>query len=65
MQKISSNENRPGRVAHPSGRVEKVPILSLRAKRSNLNFVQIIVIEIASSADLSVCLPRNDISRFF
>jgi len=50
---------------HATGPVERVPILSLRTKRSNLIFFQVIVIEIASSADLSVCLPRNDISRVF
>jgi len=54
-----------GRVAHLSGLVEKVPILSLRAKRSNLIFVQVIVIEIASSTDLSVGTPRNDGLKVF
>jgi hypothetical protein len=54
-----------GRVAHLSGLVEKVPILSLRARRSNLIFVQVIVIEIASSTDLSVGTPRNDALKVF
>ncbi len=47
------------------GAVTKVPTPSLRAKRSNLIFIQAIAIEIASSTDLSVGTPRNDDSRVF
>jgi len=52
-------------VIRPSGPVTEASFMSLRAKRSNLIFDQVIVIEIASSTDLAVGTPRNDGLRVF